>query len=116
MLLGLGLELGGDRPLDDLVAQVAAVGDGLHLDQVDDAAELVLAADRDLHGHGIRAEAILDRVDAAPEVGTGAVELVDEAEAWDTIAVRLAPDGFRLRLDTGNAVKDDDSAVEYVQA
>jgi hypothetical protein len=35
-------------PLDDLVAQVVAVGDGLHLDEVDHAAELVLAADRDL--------------------------------------------------------------------
>ena len=116
MLLGLGLELVGDVALDDLVAQVIAVGDRLHVDEVDHAPELVLHADRDLHRHGGRAEALADRLDAAPEVGAGAVELVDEAEAGDAVAVGLSPDRLGLRLDAGHAVEDDDRAVEHAQA
>ncbi len=67
-------------------------------------------------GHGVRPEAVLDRLDAAPEVGAGAVHLVDEAEARHAVAVGLAPDRLRLRLDTGDAVEDDDRAVEHAQA
>ena len=51
-------ELGRDVDDVDLVAEVVAVVDGLHLDEVDDALELVLAADRDLDRHGVRAEAV----------------------------------------------------------
>ncbi len=116
VLLGLGPELLGDVDDVDLVAQVVAVVDGLHLDEVDDALELVLAADRDLDRHGVRAEAVLDRLDAAPEVGAGAVELVDEADARHAVAVGLAPDRLGLRLDTGHAVEDDDGAVEHPKA
>ena len=106
----------GDVDHVDLVAQVVAVVDGLHLDEVDDALELVLAADRDLDRHGVGAEAVLDRVDAAPEVGAGAVELVDEAEARHAVAIGLAPDRLGLRLDTGDAIEDDDRAVEHAEA
>ena len=116
VLLGLGLELLGDVDDLDVVAQVVAVVDRLHLDEVDDALELVLLPDRDLDGDGVRAEAVLDRLDAAPEVGAGAIELVDEAEARHAVAIGLAPDGLGLRLDTGHAVEDDDRAVEHAQA
>ena len=114
--LGVLEALGRDLDLVDLVAQVVAVVDGLHLDQVDDALELVLAADRDLDRHGVRPEAVLDRVDPAPEVGAGPVELVDEAEARHAVAVGLAPDGLGLGLDAGHAVEDDDGAVEHPEA
>ena len=116
VLLGLGGEVGRDVGDLDVVAEVVAVVDRLHLDQVDDALELVLAADRDLDRHGVRAEAVLDRVDAAPEVGAGAVELVDEAEARHAVAVGLAPDRLGLGLDAGHAVEDDDRAVEHAEA
>ncbi len=116
MLLGLGCQVGRDVGDLDVVAEVVAVVDGLHLDQVDDALERVLAADRDLDRHGVGAEAVLDRVDAAPEVGAGAVELVDEAEARHAVAIGLAPDGLGLRLDAGHAVEDDDRAIEHPQA
>ena len=55
VLLGLGRQLGRDVDDLDVVAQVVAVVDRLHLDQVDDALELVLAADRDLDRHGVGA-------------------------------------------------------------
>jgi hypothetical protein len=45
---------------------------GLHLDQVDDALEVDLGADRQLDRTGVRAEAVDHRVDAAVEVGADA--------------------------------------------
>ena len=116
VLLGLCAQLGRDVHDLDLVAQVVAEVDGLHPDEVDDALEGVLAPDRDLHRHRVGAEALADRVDTAPEVRAGAVELVDEAEARHAVAIRLAPDRLRLRLDAGHAVEDDHRAVEHAEA
>ncbi len=115
---GLGVGPEGVRDLDDvdLGAEVVAVQDGLHLDEVDDALEAVLAADRQLDRHGAGTEAVDDHVDAAPEVGAGAVELVDEADARDGVLVGLAPDRLGLRLHAGDAVEDHDRAVEHPEA
>ena len=114
--VGDRLDLGRDVTDLDLVPQVVAVGDRLHVDEVDDAAERVLGADRHLERDGVHAEAVADHVDHAPEVGARAVELVDEAEARDGVLVGLAPDGLGLRLDAGHAVEDDDRAVEHAKA
>ena len=94
MLDRLVEELRRDVDDVDLVAQVVAVVDRLHLDQVDDALELVLATDRDLDRDRVRTESILDRLDTAPEVRSGTVELVDEAETRHAVSVGLAPDGL----------------------
>ena len=88
----------------------------LHPDEVDEALERVLDADRDLDRHGLHAQALGDHVDVAPEVGAGAVELVDEADARHAVAVGLAPDRLGLGLDAGHAVEDHDRAVEHAQA
>src|SRR3546814_1546004 len=61
------------------------------------------------------AQAVDDHVDAAVEIGTHAVELVDEAHARHAVLVGLAPHRLRLRLDTGNAVEQADRAVEHAQ-
>ena len=111
-LVGVSLEFGADRSALALLALVVEVDDLFHGDEVDDAFELILEADWELQWDGVCAEAVLDHVEAAPEVGTGAVKLVDEAEAWDGVAVSLTPDGFGLWLYAGNAVEDDDRAVE----
>ncbi len=110
------LVLGRDVAHVDLVAEVVAVGDRLHVDEVDHAAELVLGADRHLQRHGVDAQAVLDHVDHAPEVGAGAVELVHEAEARHAVAVGLAPDRLGLRLDARDAVEHHDRAVEHAKA
>ena len=73
-------------------------------------------ADGDLDRHGVGAEAVPDRLHAAPEVGAGAVELVDEAEPGHAVAVGLAPDRLGLGLHAGHAVEDDDRAIEHAQA
>ena len=80
----------------------------LHLDEVDDAAEVLLLADRQLHRHRVGAEAVDHRLHGGEEVRAGAVHLVDEGDARDAVAVGLAPDGLGLRLDAGDGVEHGD--------
>ena len=83
-----------------------------HLDQVDDADEGVLGADRELDDERLRLEAVDDRVDREVEVGAELVHLVDEADARDVVLVGLTPHGLGLGLDALLAVEDGDGAVE----
>ena len=114
---GVGV-LGGD--VDDLELRAFGVvverpHDGLHRDEVDDAAEVALGADRELDDRGHRVEAVAHHLDAALEVGADAVHLVDEAEARHVVLVRLAPHRLGLRLDAGDRVEHRDRAVEDAQ-
>ena len=86
-----------------------------HGDEVDDAPEVILGAHRDLDGHGVGVEAILHGVDGMPEVGTHAVELVDEGDARDVVVAGLAPHGLGLGLHAGNGVEHGNSTVENAQ-
>ena len=100
----------------ELLAEVVLVDDRLHLDEVDDAGERVLLADRDLHGHGVRAEAVAHRLHGGEEVRAGAVHLVDEGDARNLVLVRLPPDRLGLRLHACDGVEHGDGAVEDAQA
>ncbi len=102
--------------LADALTPVVLVDDRVHLDEVDDAAVVLLLADRQLDRHRVRAEAVAHRLDRVHEVRAGAVHLVDERDARDAVAVGLAPDGLGLRLDAGDRVEDGDSAIEDAQA
>ena len=84
-------------------------------DQVDDALEVGLGADRELHDQRDRVEPGDDHVDAAVELGAGAVHLVDEADPRHAVAVGLTPDRLGLRLDAGDAVEHRDGTVEDAQ-
>ena len=108
-------EVRGD--LDDLLllAEVVLVDDRVVFDEVDDAAEVALGADRQLDRHGMRAEAVDHRLHAALEVRADAVHLVDVGDARDVVLVGLAPDGLGLRLDAGDGVEQRDRAVEHAQ-
>ena len=114
----LGLVLRGRRGSRrlELGAELVLPDQRLHLDQVDDADEVALAADRQLDRQRVGAEAVRHRLDRVEEVGAGAVHLVDVGEARDLVLVGLAPDGLRLRLDAGDGVEDGDRAVEDAQA
>ncbi len=89
--------------------------DGLHLDEVDDAAEIALRADGQLEDGGDRVEAVAHHLDATLEVGADAVHLVDEAETRHVVLVGLAPHRLGLRLDAGDRVEHRDRAVEDAQ-
>src|SRR5205823_5282181 len=89
--------------------------ESLHPDQVDDALEVRLGTDRQLHDERSRTETVDDHVDAAMELGTHPVELVDEANPRDVVAVSLTPHRLGLRLDTGDTVEHRDGTVEDAQ-
>ena len=105
-------EVVGDVDCVPLLAVVALPDVGPHLDEVDDSHEVGFGADGELHDQWDGPETLDDRVDVGVEVGAGAVELVDETDAGDVVAVGLAPDGLGLWLDTGDAVEHRNRAVE----
>ncbi len=88
---------------------------GVHLDQVDDALEGVLRADRQLDDQRLRAEAVLDGLHGEVEVRTELVHLVDEADTRHVVLIGLTPHLLGLRLDTFLAVENRDGAVEHAQ-
>ena len=92
------------------------VRDGLHLDEIDDPGEVLLAPDRQMDRDGARAEPVAHRLHGGVEVRAGAVHLVDERDARDAVAVGLTPDRLGLRLHTGDGVEDGDRAVEDAEA
>ena len=75
------------------------VGDRLHGHEIDDADELVFAADRELDRHRIALQLGLDLLERADEVRADPVHLVDEADARHAVLVGLPPDRLGLRLD-----------------
>ncbi len=108
-------ELGRDLALLGLGAERVRPHERGHLDQVDDATEVLLLADRQLHRDGPGTEPVDHRLDRCEEVGADAVHLVHEGDARHAVAVGLAPDGLRLRLDAGHGVEDGHGAVEHAQ-
>ena len=108
-------ELGRDLTDGEGLAEIVVVGDRVHLDEIDDAAMVLLLADRDLDADSGRAEAVAHRLHGGEEVGAGAIHLVDERDARHAVAVGLAPHRLGLRLDTGDRVEDGDGAVEDAQ-
>ena len=111
---GVG-ELGRDLLVLELGPELVVPDQRLVLDQVDDAHEPVLRADRQLDRQRVGAQALAHRLDGPLEVGAGAVHLVDEGDPRDAVLVGLAPDGLGLRLDPGDRVEDRDRAVEDAQ-
>ena len=49
------------------------------------------------------------------EIGADAVHLVDERDAGNAVLVGLAPDGFGLGLDAGDAAEHGDGAIEHAE-
>ena len=115
-MLGIGAQVVGDvlQFVGEALVLFVPV-DGLHAHEVDQAAEVLLGAHRQLHRHRLRAEAILDLLDDAQEVRAGAVHLVDEDDARHLVAVGLPPHGLRLRLDARGAAEHHHGAVEHAQ-
>jgi len=106
----------GDPVARDRGAEVVGVQDRLLVDEVDHALELGLGADGQLDRHRAGAEPVANGVHGRIEVGADSVHLIDETDAGHVVAVRLAPDRLRLRLDPRDRVEDDDAAVENTEA
>ena len=113
--LGVADHVGGDVDGLEALAHAVFPHERLHLEQVDDALEVALGADRQLHERHRGVEAVLDHVDTAVEVGADAVHLVDEAHPRHVVLVGLAPHRLGLGLHAGDGVEHRDGAVEHAQ-
>src|SRR5579859_820451 len=90
--------------------------DGSVADQVDQADETGLDADRQLHHQRTRAQAIGDHLDRTVEIRADAVHLVHETDARHAVLVGLTPHRLGLRFDTGDAVEQRHRPVQHAQA
>src|SRR6185312_5860171 len=87
----------------------------LHADEIDQALEVVLGADRKLDRNRLGAEAVDDIVETFIEVCAGLIHLVGEDDARNAILVALTPDGFGLRFDALVRIEHAYRAVEHAQ-
>ena len=87
----------------------------LHGDQVDDAAEAVLTADRHLNRCRLGSKTITDRSNRHIEVSTRRIHLVGEYDTRNMIFRSLTPNGFRLRLNTSLGIENRHRAIENTQ-
>ena len=88
---------------------------GFHLEQIDNAAEVVFLPDRKLENDGILSQPGTDLLHRAIEVGAHDIHLVDECHTGNIIGVSLAPDIFRLRLNAAFRTEHADRSVQYTQ-
>ena len=82
------------------------------MQHVDDAGELVLDADRDVHRDALRRELRAERLERAEEVGALAVEHVHEDEAREPELLAEAPCARCPDLDAHHARDGDEHAVD----
>ena len=117
VLLSLVLEV--VRDLSGVVLGAELLGAvphvSLHLNQVDNASEVVLGTDRQLHHDRSSAQLLLDGVDGVVEVRAQLVHLVDEADTRNAVLVSLTPHGLGLRLHAFLAIEHGDSTIEHTQ-
>ena len=109
------LHLSRDRDLRDVFTVVAEELVRLVLEEIHDALEIGFGADRELDRDRVGRQPVDDRLETLLEAGAGAVELVNKADARHFIVVRVAPVCFGLRFNAGDAVEDDDRAIQDAQ-
>ena len=98
-----------------LAVSAHLVGVGLHADEIDDAAETLLAADGKLQRGDGSAEGVGKRFERAIGVGAIAIHAVDDDHARQVDLVAIIPDTLGHNLDTGDAVHDDERRVHHGQ-
>jgi hypothetical protein len=111
-LVGRRGVLGGD--LDGVPDLAVVVGPdvGLHLDQIDDALEFGLGADRQLQRDRTGLQANPDRLHRASKAGADAVHLVDEADTGNSSG-RPGATLFGLRLTPATALNTATAPSSY---
>ena len=90
-----------------------APGEGLLIDDVDDALEMFLRPDGQENGMGVGAEFFAHVVQGIFKIRPRAVHLVDERDARDVVFGGLAPDRLGLRLHARHAAEHRDRAVQH---
>ena len=116
VLLCLRAHVLGDVFDAHILAQVIVVNVGIHVDEVDDTAEVGFLADGELYGHRVGLQPVVHHVDHVVEVRAHDVHLVHVDETGDVVVVGLAPDGLALGLDAALGAQHGDASVQDAQA
>ena len=83
-----------------------------HVQDVDDAGQLVLEADRDVHGDAVRRQLGANPFERAEEVGALAIEHVHDHDTGDVPVLAAVPGSPRADLDAHHAADDDELALD----
>ena len=105
----------GDGLNTHVLAHVVIINVGIHLHQINDAAEIALGADGQLDGHSVGLQALVDHVQNTVEVSAHDVHLIDIDHPGDLVVVSLTPNGLRLRLNAALGAHDGHRAVQHAQ-
>ena len=87
-----------------------------HFNQVDDALEIILCTDWNLHQKRISAEFVTQLLNHSIRVGTGTVHFVDKRKTRHLVAFHLPVHSDGLTLHTTNAAQHKHCTVEDTQA
>ncbi|MBA7701511.1 hypothetical protein ES703_110251 [subsurface metagenome] len=104
-----------DLDLIGISPQLVVIDQPHPIDQIHDADKGRFLAHRHLYGHRRSLQARSYHGYAAPEVSSWSIHLVDETDAWNTKAIRLAPDRFRLGLYSADRIKNNHATVQHTQ-
>jgi len=113
--LGDAGHIGGDGAFLALAVSAHVVGVGLHADEIDDAAETLLSADRELQRRDRAAESVGERFEHAVSVGALPVHAVDDDHARQVNFIAVSPDALGHDLDACDTVDDDERRVHHGQ-
>src|SRR5712692_7308133 len=83
--------------------------------EIDDADEIIFAAEGKLEGDWVGTESLADGADDVVEIRAHAVHLVHETDPRHAVLVRLAPYRFGLRLHARDGIEYAHRAVQYAQ-
>ena len=86
-----------------------------HVQEVDDAGQLVLGSDRQVDGDALRAELRAKLLERSEEVRALAIEHVHEDDAGEPEVFRALPVAGGLHLDAHDAADGDERALDDVQ-
>ena len=116
ILTGLGdrtLQLCGNLALMKFGPQRIVIPvDRLFGQQIHHALEAVFGSDWNLEGKSVRTESIANHANDAGEVRTNPIHLVHEVDARHTVAIRLSPNRFGLRLNPRDCTEDANRSIQ----
>ena len=82
------------------------------MQQIDDAGQLMLVADRQMDGDAAVGELATECLERAKEIRALAIEHVHEDDAGELELLGALPDAARVHLDAHHAARDDDRALD----
>ena len=115
VLLGKRQHILRDRFGTHVLAEIVVIDARIHIHEIDDTGEALLASDRKLNGNGIALESVVDHIQYMIKVRAHNVHLVDIDHSGDVIVVSLSPNGFGLGLDASLGAQDRHASVEHAK-